>query len=156
MTDFAKLKTLAGLLKPLGEMIPLIEKAESVEQALRTTMAKLDKTNAAVAKAEVHLAEVEELARLCKQETEDLDRNAKAAYTLTVERAAAEARDMSKEANEILSNAKSEADKIVADAFHKAKTIDSTIAEKSKECDRLTSRIDKLKGDLRKLLASAD
>lgn len=156
MSDLAKLKTLAQMLKPLGDMIPLIEKAESCEQAVRDATTKRDRLLAECKKAETHLAECEAMSALHKQEALDLARTAKTNYDLTVDEADKEAKKIVGEASDILTKAKEQAERLVADARSRATNIDSTISEKTKELEKLEGKIAKSKEGLRKLLASAD
>ena len=156
MSDFSQLKTLAQMLKPLGEMIPLIEKAESCEQAVRVSEAKLHKIRKECEDSAKRLEESNRLVELRKQEAADLTTTARVNYDQTVAEADKEAREIVSEAKGILDRAKENASKMIVEAQERVRTIDATIASKLKEAERLDGKIEKLKADLRKLLASAE
>ena len=156
MSDLSQLKTLANMLRPLGEMISLVEKAESAEQAVRSAKAQLAKMDAEREKIQSDIAEsVAKFERVNREADERERLAAKACETMLAESKAKVDAEVAR-LSEFATAQRVKADDIVSTATNRAKTIDASIAEKLKEEARLEGKIAKLKTDLRRLLASAE
>jgi hypothetical protein len=156
MSDLSQLKTLANMLRPLGEMISLVEKAESAEQAVRSAkvaLAKIDQeritTASKVDTLESKALEVEAAIAVREKETA-----AKCEIMLAEAKTKIDA-DLTK-LSDFTASQRAKADEMILAAQARVKTIDASIAEKIKEESRLEGKIEKLKADLRRLLASAE
>ena len=156
MSDLSQLKTLANMLRPLGEMISLVEKAESAEQAVRSAQVTLEKIERnrisslkVAADAEAKLTST--LDKISSAEKASAEKCAK-----MVEEGEALLNEEKAKFSAEVEAKRREAAELVLAANNRVKTIDSTIQEKIKEVDRLEGKISKLKTDLRRLLASAE
>ncbi len=152
--DIDKLRTLAGLLKPLADLPEALEAAAGVEQAVREGEARLSKIAADCTAKLAAAAKAKDAAAQAALDAEQIVAAAHAQAAEITEQAQAYAKqsgdDADMEASRVLKDATVRAE----EALTRAKTIDQSIASKTAECARLEKKIADARNQLKKMLES--
>jgi chromosome segregation ATPase len=156
MVDTARLKNLVEILRPLTELVPVLERVENAEQSIRSAEAQAakikEKSDAILARADRLDAElIARNASIAKRE----EAAEKACEDLKAI-AAKEVAAIKQEAEEYDDRLRKSADVLLANAEAEAKSIGLRIADKRKEADALDARIAKAKEQLKRMLGAAE
>jgi hypothetical protein len=152
--DIDKLRTLAGLLKPLADLPEALDAVASVEQAVREGEARLAKITADCIAKQESAAKALTAGANAALDAEQIIASAHAQAAEITEQAQAYAKatqdDAGMQASRTLKDAAAKAE----EALNRAKTIDQSIASRTAECARIEKKIADARNQLKKMLES--
>lgn len=156
MTDISQLKMLANMLRPLAEIIPVLERVEASDQSIRSAEARLAvlSKEAAAAAAEITVSR-KKAADILAEANRKRDKIEVDVRQLMDE---TEARCSARRAksDEDVALAKKTVVVLVEEAKAKVAAIEKSVADKQEECAKLDKKIATMRDKIRKLIDSAD